>query len=436
MIGISKGINKSLEYWNRAEKIIPGGSQTLSKAPNMFTFGVYPIYLQFGRGSHVWDVDGNEYIDYPLALGPITLGYNYPSTVAAVCNQIKQGSTFSLMHPLEIEVAELLIDCIPCAEMVRFAKNGADATSAAIRLSRAYTGREHVAVCGYHGWHDWYIASTEYNKGVPDAMAHLIHQFEYNNITSLGKIFTDYPDQIAAVIMEPVAIDLPKLGFLEEVKELTHKNGSILIFDEIVTGFRLALGGAQEYFGVVPDLATFGKGMANGLPISALVGQKDIMKEARNIFFSTTYGGETLSLAASRATILEMKEKKVQDYFWKMGRRLQEGTSDLVERYGLNPVVRVKGLSPKFWIEFINPQSEGEYDDLKGLFFQEAVTRGILIGGLQYMSFSHSDEDLEETLRAFEESCITCKKALDEGDIKKYLKGIAPGNVFRRHSTS
>ena len=436
MIGIRKGIKKSLEYWKRAEMIIPGGTQTLSKGPNMFTFGVYPIYLQCGKGSHVWDVDGNEYIDYPLALGPVTLGYNYPSTVEAVSKQMREGTTFSLMHPLEVEVAELLIDCIPCAEMVRFAKNGADATSAAIRLSRVCTGREHVAVCGYHGWHDWYIASTEHNQGVPSLMKTLIHPFKYNDIESLEEVFAHFPQKIAAVIMEPVAIELPQSGFLEKVKELTHSNGSILIFDEIVTGFRLALGGAQEYFGVSPDLATFGKGMANGLPISALVGKRDIMQEATKIFFSTTYGGETLSLAASKVTILEMKEKKVQDFFWEMGGKLQEGTDKLIKSYQLYPFIKVIGLSPKFWIEFVNPDYDGEYDALKGLFFQESVTRGILIGGLQYMSFSHSDDDLLQTLEAFEEACRVCRKALDEGDIGKYLKGIPPGNVFRRHGGS
>ncbi len=434
MVGMTKGIKKSLEYWKKAEEIIPGGTQTLSKGPSMFTFGVYPVYLQSGRGSHVWDVDGNEFIDYPLALGPITLGYDYPSTVGAVARQIREGSTFSLMHPLEVEVSELLIDSIPCAEMVRFAKNGGDATSAAVRLSRVVTGREHVAVCGYHGWHDWYIASTDHNGGVPSVMKSLIHPFQYNSLKSLEDIFSEYSGHIAAVIMEAVSVDLPAPGFLEGVRDMAHRNQAVLIFDEIVTGFRVALGGAQEYYGVTPDLATCGKGMANGLPISALVGRKEIMKEAVNMFFSTTYGGETLSLAAAKATIEEMREKKVQDYFWKMGGRLQEGTRRLVEKYGLDSTIKVKGLSPKFWIDFVNSDGS-EYDDLKGLFFQESIQNGVLIGGLQYMSFSHTDEDIEYTLSVFEKACALCRKALDEGDMEKYLQGIPPGNVFRRHST-
>jgi glutamate-1-semialdehyde aminotransferase len=425
-------ITESLQYWKRAQKIIPGGTQTLSKGPNMFTFGVYPIYLERGEGSHVWDVDGNEYIDYPLALGPITLGYNYPSTVKTVCQQIKKGSTFSLMNPLEIEVAELLVGTIPCAEMVRFAKNGADATSAAIRLSRIYTSREHVAVCGYHGWHDWYIASTEHNLGVPKAMRDLIHSFKYNDIKSLESIFAKYPNKIAAVIMEAVSVELPQPGFLEEVKRVAHKYGAVLIFDEIVTGFRLALGGAQQYYKVTPDLATFGKGMANGLPISALVGKKQIMKEATKMFFSTTYGGELLSLAASKDTIIQMKKNKVQDYFWKIGDQLKNVTQKLVIQYGLGDSIKVKGLSPKFWIDFVAADGS-EHNDLKGLFFQEVITRGVLIGGLQYISYSHSQKDIDKTLNAFESACVVCQRALRQGNIRKYLKGEAPSNVFKRH---
>lgn len=425
-------IRMSMEYWERAKKVIPGGTQTLSKGPDMFTFGVSPIYLSHGQGSHVWDVDGNEFIDYPLALGPITLGYNYPATVEAVCNQMRKGSTFSLMHPLEVEVAELLTESIPCAEMIRFAKNGADVTSAAIRLSRVYTGREHIACCGYHGWHDWYIASTDYNNGVPSTLKEYIHTFKYNDIASLEKIFSEYPNKIAAVIMEPVTIELPKNNFLEKVKDLAHKNNALLIFDEIVTGFRLSLGGAQEYFQVIPDLATVGKGMANGLPISALVGKKEIMQEAAKMFFSTTYGGETLSLAATKATVNEMRERKVQDHFWKIGGVLKEKTGRLVNKYRLNDFIKVTGLAPKFWIEFIDDKGD-EYEILKGLFFQESVNRGILIGGLQYISYSHSEEDIEKTLEVFETAFMVCKKALDEGDLNKYLNGTPPGNVFKRY---
>jgi glutamate-1-semialdehyde-2,1-aminomutase len=428
----ARPLSRSFELWERATRVIPGGTQTLSKGPSMFTQGVYPIYLERGQGAHVWDVDGNEYIDYPLALGPVTLGYNYPSTVRAVTEQLAKGTVFSVMHPLEVEVAELLCELVPCAEMVRFGKNGADATSGAVRLARAVTGREHVAHYGYHGYQDWYIVSTEHRAGVPAVLRDYIHTFEYNDLASLEAIFEAHPDEVAAVIMEPVAVTLPAPGFLEGVRDLTHKHGALLIFDEIVTGFRLALGGAQEYYGVTPDLAALGKGMANGLPISALVGRREIMQETTRIFFSTTYGGECLALAATQATLLEMRDKNVQQHFWKMGTALQEGTRKLVEQYTLGQRIKVLGLAPKFWIEFVD-EDGGEDVNLKGLFFQEAVKRGVLIGGLQYMSYSHSTDDIEVTLAAFEAACQVCRRAVGEGDIAKFLEGTPPGDVFARH---
>lgn len=269
------------------------------------------MYLQSGKGSHVFDVDGNEYIDYVMALDPITLGYSYPQVNEAIIRQLERGITFSLMHPLEVELSELLIEVIPCAEMVRFGKNGSDVDSAAVRVSRAYTDREKIACCGYHGWQDWYIGTTTRDRGVPKSTKELTIPFEYNNIKSLERIFIKNKDQIAAVIMEPIIIAEPKDNFLQEVKELTHKNGAILIFDEIVTGFRLALGGAQEYFGLTPNLATFGKGIANGMPLSVIVGKREIMKEFDEVFFSFTFGGETLPLAAAIATIEEIEEKKL-----------------------------------------------------------------------------------------------------------------------------
>jgi glutamate-1-semialdehyde aminotransferase len=427
-----KKLQRSFEMWDRARRVIPGGTQTLSKGPNMFTQGVYPIFLDHGEGSHVWDIDGNEYIDYPLALGPVTLGYNHPSTVQAITTQIAQGSVFSLMHPLEVEVAELLCEVVPCAEMVRFGKNGADATTAAVKIARVVTGREHIAHCGYHGFHDWYIAGTEHNAGVPQTLKDYIHSFQYNDISSLEALFASFPGKIAAVIMEPVSVHLPDPGFLESVQNLTHQHGALLVFDEIVTGFRLALGGAQEYYGIVPDLAALGKGMANGLPISAVVGKKDFMQQATQVFFSTTYGGECLALAAVKATIQEMREKNVNDHIWKMGRCLQDGTRKLVQQYGLDDNIKIFGLAPKFWIEFVDRNGD-EFSSLKGLFFQEAVQRGVLIGGLQYFSYSHRQEDIDDTLLAFEDACQICRHALDEGDVDKFLEGTPPGDVFQRN---
>jgi glutamate-1-semialdehyde 2,1-aminomutase/spore coat polysaccharide biosynthesis protein SpsF len=249
-----------------------------------------------------------------MALGPIILGHNYPSVTDAVMQQMQDGTTFSLPHPLEVELAEMLVDIIPCAEMVRFAKNGSDATSGAVRLARAYTGRDIIACCGYHGWQDWYIGTTTRNRGVPKVVQELTVPFEYNNIESLKRIFSEHPGQVAAVIMEPFGVEEPRDGFLQEVRDLALHDRALLIFDEIITGFRLALGGAQEYFGITPDLACLGKAMGNGYPIAAVVGPSEIMQLFDEVFFSFTFGGETVSLAAAIATISEMRQKDVIGY--------------------------------------------------------------------------------------------------------------------------
>ncbi len=259
----------------------------------------------------MWDVDGSEYIDYSMALGPVILGHAFSEVNEVIAGRLKDGIIYTLPHPLEIELAELLVEVIPCAEMVRFGKNGSDATSGAVRAARAYTGRDKIACYGYHGWQNWYIGTTTRSKGVPKSVQRITIAFEYNNLESLKKIFDENKDKIAAVIMEPVGIIEPKGRFLEEVKELTHKNGALLIFDEIITGFRLSLGGAQEYVDVIPDLACFGKAMANGMPISVVVGKKEIMEIFDEIFFSFTFGGEVLSITAAITTIRELSPKDV-----------------------------------------------------------------------------------------------------------------------------
>lgn len=421
--------SKSFEYWRKAEKFIPAGTQTLSKGPDQFVKGAYPVYLKSGKGSHVFDVDGNEYIDYPLALGPVILGYGYPRVVEAIIKQLKDGTVFSLMHPLEIEVSELLTEMIPCAEMVRFGKNGADATSAAVRVARAYTGREKVAYCGYHGWQDWYIVTTSRSKGVLPILKNYILPFEYNKIETLERLFEENKGEIAAVIMEPVGVEEPQNKFLEKVEKLTHENGALLIFDEIVTGFRLALGGAQEYFKVTPDLACFGKGMANGMPLSAVVGRKDVMKALNEVFFSLTFGGETLSLAAALATVQEIKEMDVIKHLWKQGRRLQEDYNKLAKEVDVD--TKFIGLPPRTIFTFKDSQGEDSLE-MKSLFFQEAAKRGVLFGNVTFISYSHSDEDIEKTLGVCEDVLKIIKKAADEDNVKGLLEGEVAKEVFRR----
>ena len=284
-------ITKSDELYERALKVQKPITQTLAKGPGQFTKGVAPKYIQKGKGSHVWDVDGNEYIDYNSAIGPISLGYCYPAVDEAILNQLKDGITFSMMHPLEVEVSELMQEIIPNAEAVKIAKTGADVCSAAIRVARAFTKRDKIFCCGYHGWHDWYIGITSRNAGIPEAIQNMTYTFEYNDIESIK---ASLDNSVAALILEPFIFEAPKPGFLNQLAEVCKANGTLLIFDEMWTGFRIALGGAQEYFNVKPDLAVYSKACANGMPIAFLTGRGDVMELLNHEVFSyTTFWGRS-----------------------------------------------------------------------------------------------------------------------------------------------
>ena len=425
-----RSLAKSREYFTRARHVIPSCTQTFSKGPTQFVQGVAPIFLQRGRGSHVWDVDGNEYIDYPMALGPIVLGYDDPDVLAAVRAQLADGVTFSLAHPLEVEVAETLAKIVPCAEMVRFGKNGSDATSGSVRAARAYTGRDVIACCGYHGWQDWYIGTTTRRRGVPAAICELTRAFTYNDLGSLERIFTEYPGQVAAVILEPVGVVEPEGDFLQRVAAVTHANGAVLIFDEIVTGFRLALGGAQERFGVTPDLACFGKAMANGFPLSAVVGRREIMEVFDEIFFSFTFGGEALSLAAARATIAKLREKNVIEHLWRQGAQLRDGYNALAREVGLASLTQCLGYPPRTVLTF----SEGAGTQslaMKSLLQQEMIKRGILVAGGFNLCYAHSDDDIRRTLDACRDALTILARALKEDRVEASLEGPVIQPVFR-----
>lgn len=392
----------SEEMLERALRTIPLGSQTFSKSKTQYPIGVSPFFIRRGCGSHVWDVDNNEYIDFINSLAAITLGYCDPDVDAAVRSQLDDGVIFSLPHPLEMDVAEQLVKLVPCAEMVRFGKNGSDATSGAVRLARAFTSRDHIAVCGYHGWQDWYIGTTARNRGVPQATRNLSHPWAYNDIDSLAKLFRDYPDQIAAVILEPMNVVEPLPGFLESVKELAHKHGALLVFDETVTGFRYAIGGAQQHFGVTPDLATFGKGLANGYPVSAVAGRADVMKLMEEVFFSFTFGGETLSLAAALATMKKLEREPVTETLYRQGRKILLKLDSLISEAGVGDFLSVAG-NPTW--SFLIIKDAGVYSQwqIKTLFLQEMFARGILTIGTHNLSYSHSDTDLEKLFSAYGE---------------------------------
>lgn len=393
---------KSEELLDRALRTIPLGSQTFSKSKTQFPFGVSPYFIERGKGSHVWDVDGNEYVDFINGLCAVTLGYCDPDVDAAVRDQMDQGVIFSLPHPIESQVAEAIVEVIPCAEKVRFGKNGSDATAGAVRVARAHTGRDRVAVCGYHGWQDWYIGATARNLGVPKATRELTHQFVYNDLGSLDRLLKSHQGEFAAVILEPMNTTAPSPEFLAGVKELAHRHGALLIFDETITGFRFSVGGAQEKFGVTPDLATFGKGLANGYPVSAVAGRADVMKLMEEVFFSFTFGGETLSLAAAKATLRKLRAEPVIETMERQGRKVMEGTKALLDKHDLNDVIALSGEPT--W-SFLTFRDTGGYSlwQIKTLFMQEIFARGILAYGTHNMSYSHSDEDVQKLLSTYDD---------------------------------
>ncbi len=422
-------IKKSNEFYNRALNLIPSLTQTLAKGPTQHINGIAPKYLKRGKGSHVWDVDGNEYLDYNMGIGPLSLGYSYEKVDNAIIEQLKDGITFSLMHPLEVEVAELIHEIVPNAESIRYSKTGADVTSAAVRVARAFTKREKVLCCGYHGWHDWYVSVTARNIGIPQAVQELTSTFNYNDIQSVKD---SLDDDTACVILEPFVFEPPKENFLQELKEVCEANGTLLIFDEMWTGFRISLGGAQEYFNVKADLACFSKAVANGMPVAILTGRKDVMELLdKDVFFYTTFGGEALSLAAAKATINEIKEKNVPAYLQKQGNKLKVGYNKIASELRMD-YTKCSGYDCRTIISF--NESAGNPLELKSLLQQELIKRGILWSGFHNMSFSHSDEDIEYTLTAYKEVLPILKKAVDEKNVPGYLKGKPVEPVFRKTS--
>jgi glutamate-1-semialdehyde 2,1-aminomutase/spore coat polysaccharide biosynthesis protein SpsF len=425
-----KSIERSKAWLERAARVIPGASQTFSKGANQHVRGVAPIFLAKGKGCRVWDVDGNQYIDYIQGLLPNILGYAHQGVNEAVAEQLAQGHSFSLPHPLEVELAERLTRLIPCAEQVRFGKNGSDATSGAVRAARAYTSRERIACCGYHGWQDWYIGSTTRNAGVPAAVRALTHPFTYNDLDSLRKILDARPGEFAAVIMEPVNFYPPAAGFLEGVKELAHRHGAVFIFDEICSGFHFGLGGAQKKFGVTPDMACFGKAMGNGLPISCIVGRADLMKMFENAFFSFTFGGEVSSMAAAMKVLDVLETTPALARMDVNGRVLQEGLNTISKDAGLQDRIKCVGYPCWSLIKFLDADGSDSFL-IRSLFAQECVKRGVLLLATHNMTAAHDPLAIEQTLKVYAEVCKTVAKWLSDPHPEQYLEGEMIQPVFK-----
>ncbi len=412
----------------QAQQIMTPVTQTLAKGPGQWVKGIAPKYMESGKGSHVWDVDGNEYIDYTMAVGPLSLGYCYEAVDNAIINQLKKGITFSMMHRLEVELAELIHEVIPNAESIRISKTGADVCSAAIRVSRAFTGRKKVLCCGYHGWHDWYIAVTSRHAGIPEDIKDMSFTIEYNNIESVKAALDE---DVACLILEPFVFEEPKNNFLHELQKLCKANGTLLIFDEMWTGFRVSLGGAQEYFDIKPDLAVYSKALANGMPISLLTGRKDVMELfEKDVFFFTTFGGEALSLAACIATITELRDKNVPAYLREKGKVLKDGYNQIAQELGIDSYTKCTGYDCRTIMTF--DASGGDPLVLKSIVQQEMIKRGILWGGFHNMSFSHTDEDIAYTLKAYREALAYLKEAIESKNPLEYLKGEPVEAVFRK----
>ncbi len=429
-----RSFEKSNALVERARKVTPLAAQTFSKSYRYYIPGQSPMFIDHAEGMRLYDVDGNEYLDFICSLGPITLGYNYPAVNEAVIEQLNKGIIFSTQAPIECELAEKLVEVIPCAEMVKFVKNGGDATTAAIRLARAYTGRERVAMCGYHGMHDWSIGASANNRGVPKAVCELTKNFKYNDLASLENLLSAHPGEYAAVILEPIQSDGTTKEYLQAVVDTAHKHGAVAIFDEVVSGFRYAIGGASEYYGVTPDLASYGKGCANGMPISFVAGKRDIISliEA-GVFISITFGGDAISMAGALATIKEMQEKDVMDHAWKLGTIMLEGLKERVEKHGVGAAVSVSGLAPHCGLAFSDVGSLN-YLDINSIYSKVMLENGILCVAINNIAYSHTEADIQKYLDAVDCAFAEIKKAMDQDSMEGILPdGVRVNPVFKRN---
>lgn len=426
-------INRSKAWLERASKVIPSATQTYSKGPGQWVQGVTPAYLERGEGAFVWDVDGNRFLDYSMALGTVSLGYGHPEVLSATTTQLVHGASFSMMHPLEVVVAEQVCEMVPCAEMVRFGKNGSDVTTAMVRVARAYTQRARVAVCGYQGWHDWNIGATSRHRGVPREVRGLTHAFEYNDLESLAYRLEAHPGEFALILLEPMGFTFPAPGFLSGVKELARKHGALLGFDEVVTGFRLHPGGAQGLFGVVPDLAAFGKGMANGLPLSCLAGRREVMALFDEVFFSLTFGGEAVSLAAAHAVLRILADGKALSAIADHGNRFHAATQTLISRHGLEREMRALGHG-SHWGILLRAADAATGRLWRTFLIQECVKRGYLFFGVHNPTPAHNDETMNLALAIYDEVFALFAQHLRGGTVADALEGPVIEEIFRSAS--
>jgi glutamate-1-semialdehyde aminotransferase len=455
-------IARSLDLYERARKLVPGGTQLVSRRPFIFAPGVAPIFAQRGKGSHIWDVDGGEYLDYGMSVSACILGYADDVVDDSVRQQIGRGVMYSLNHPAELELAELLCQTIPCAEMVRFAKGGGEACAIAVRIARGTTGREKVLFCGYHGWHDWYLAANLGAAqsldahllpgiepiGVPSGLAGTAIPFPYGDLPALEQALNQHAGDVACVIMEPMRSAEPPSGYLRGVRELTQQLGVILIFDEVTTGFRHAAGGVEEVVGIVPDMATFAKSLANGYAMGAVVGRRVVMEPAARMFISSTNWSDLVGITAAITTLREIRRRNVPGLLLDYGQRLMTGWNAITQELGVP--ARMVGTPHWPLIEFTPPDSnatghgEAVRQDaviggmatlarkLAALYAQEMAKRYVLFNTHPVHSAAHNGHDLDRTLTASREALTIVRHALQIGRVDESIEVVLEPPVFRR----
>ncbi len=427
---LSEIYSESLALLDRAERSIPSQTQTFSKGWTQYPRGAAPVFATRADGGYLWDADGRRFIDWPMALGPLLLGHNHPKVNDAVKQQMDGGIAFSLPTTKELELSERLIDWFPYAERVRFGKNGSDATSGAVRAARAVTGRDRILCCGYHGWQDWFIGTTTRSGGVPGAVSDLTTPFPYNDLPHLESLLDRYSGEVATIIMEPMGIVPPAPGYLKGVRDLATKHGAVLIFDECWTGFRIHHQGAYGKFHVSPDLACFGKALGNGVPISTILGRSEIMEVFEEVFFSFTFGGDMLGIAAADAVLTVLENEPVLETVDEVGSALVDGCRELISGYGLDDFLTISGYPARNIFEFTSSDHEARL--AKSVLQQEGCARGILSAGWHAPSYAHTIADVSETLGAYDAAFSVMKAGLDADNLSDRLHGETVQPVFRK----
>ncbi len=425
-------------YSDRLNAVIPGGAHTYSRGDDQFPSNA-PQILQKGKGAYVWGPSNDKYLDYGMALRAVTLGYAQEEVNAAAIEQIHLGNNLTRASIIELEAAEKLVDLIPCAEMVKFGKNGSSVTSAAVKLARAYTGRKMVARClqqPFFSYDDWFIGDTVIKRGIPPEISQLTVNFNYNDIASLESLFAKFPDQLACVIMEPATTEDPKNEFLPKVQALCKKNGCVFILDEMITGFRWHLQGAHTHYGVTPDLVTFGKAMANGFSVAALAGKKEIMNlggikakgQERVFLMSSTHGAEMSGMAAFIKTVEVAQRESVIAHMWKYGQTLKSEANKLSQELGLMDYFKFDGIACSPY--YLTKDKAGQMSmEMRTLFSQEMIKNGVLMPWVS-LSLAHGQTEMDITLNAIKNSLVVYAKALEES-AGKYLQGEPIQAVFR-----